>query len=130
METLETLLPLLLGTAWLLPPASFVIILFFGPRLGKAGVLAGYVATGAILCSFVLSSIALGLWLTQHWPAQPEEHGTAQDFPKVMEIRRTDQVGKAWGESFPYGMDLLRVGPYRFPRRGGGREPDSVSARE
>jgi NADH-quinone oxidoreductase subunit L len=78
METLEHLLPLLLGAAWLLPLASFVIILFFGPRLGKAGVLAGYLATGAILTSFVLSFSSLCLWLSHHPPHAPAVHHAAQ----------------------------------------------------
>jgi len=36
-----------LGTAWLLPLASFALIVLFGPRMGKAGVYAAWVATGA-----------------------------------------------------------------------------------
>jgi NADH-quinone oxidoreductase subunit L len=76
MEQLESILPLLLGAAWLLPLASFAVILFFGPRLGKAGVLAGYVATGAILGSFLLSTIGLAGWLSKHWPSAPH-HGAS-----------------------------------------------------
>lgn len=30
-------LPTLLGLAWLVPLASFVLILFFGPRMGPHG---------------------------------------------------------------------------------------------
>ncbi len=63
--TSETL-SLLLGAAWLLPLASFTIIVLFGPRLGKHGLLASYVATGAILASLVLSLCALGFWLKLH----------------------------------------------------------------
>jgi len=55
-------LPRLLGLAWLLPLASFAIIVFAGPKLGKAGILASYVATGAIFSAFVLSTIAFGIW--------------------------------------------------------------------
>ena len=40
---------MLLGLAWLLPLASFALIVLFGPRMGKAGVTAGYLATGAIV---------------------------------------------------------------------------------
>ena len=43
------LLPKLLALAWLLPLASFTLIVFFGPRMGHAGTQAGHVATGAIL---------------------------------------------------------------------------------
>ena len=58
------LLPLLLGTAWLLPLASFAVIVFFGPRMGKGGRGAGYVATLAIAVGFVLSATALGIYYT------------------------------------------------------------------
>ncbi len=58
-----TALPKLLGAAWLVPLASFALIVFFGPRMGKAGKLAGHLATAAILSSCVLSMIALfGVW--------------------------------------------------------------------
>jgi NADH-quinone oxidoreductase subunit L len=56
-------LPLLLGAAWLLPLASFTLIVFFGPRMGKAGYLASYIATGAILGGFVLSATSFVLWM-------------------------------------------------------------------
>ena len=48
-DELRATLPILLGLAWLLPLGSFALILFFGPRMGKAGHCAGYVAAGAIL---------------------------------------------------------------------------------
>ena len=51
----------LLGIAWLLPLASFVLIVFFGPRMGPHGRLAGHVATGAILGSLLALRRALGL---------------------------------------------------------------------
>ncbi len=60
------LLPILLGLAWLLPLASFVLIVLFGPLMGKAGRGAGYLATLAICSSFVLSAAALTLWIIQH----------------------------------------------------------------
>src|SRR5579859_2274119 len=64
-----TYLPKLLGAAWLLPLASFTLIVLFGPRMGKAGKLAGVLATGAILTSALLSQVALwAIWLPQnHW---------------------------------------------------------------
>ena len=64
----ENLLPILLGTAVLLPLISFVIILIAGPKLGKAGEFAGYLSIGAILSAFLLSVAALGIWLGHHWP--------------------------------------------------------------
>ncbi len=65
MNLAETL-PRLLGLAWLLPLASFVLIVFFGPRMGKAGRCAGYLAAAAVLVGFVLSAVALVGWLGQY----------------------------------------------------------------
>ena len=73
---LNQTLPLLLGLAWLLPLASFALIVLFGPRMGKAGHGAGYVATFAIVAGFVLSATALVLWLMQH-PLMLAEHGAS-----------------------------------------------------
>jgi len=58
------LLPLLLGSAWLLPLASFGLIVFFGKKMGHGGKAAGYVATGAIVIACLLSLAALACWLT------------------------------------------------------------------
>ena len=71
---LESLLPTLLGLAWLLPLASFVVILFAGPRLGHHGKGAAGVATAAIVGSLVLSLLALLSWVAQH-PVAPAAHG-------------------------------------------------------
>jgi NADH-quinone oxidoreductase subunit L len=78
---LSQTLPVLLGIAWLLPLASFVLIVFFGPRMGPHGKLAGHVATGAILGALVLSVIALGGWLSNHpiTDAHHEEVAAAGD---------------------------------------------------
>lgn len=67
-------LPLLLGLAWLTPLASFVLILFFGPRMGSHGRNAAWVATAAIVTSFVLSLTAFFAWLGVH-PVTPAHHG-------------------------------------------------------
>jgi NADH-quinone oxidoreductase subunit L len=67
MDLAETL-PVLLGIAWLLPLASFVVIVLFGSRMGKHGEYAAWLATGAILTGFLLSVVALGGWLAQHPP--------------------------------------------------------------
>ncbi len=72
---LTTLLPLLLGLAWLLPLASFALIVLFGPRMGKAGYYAAHVATAAIVTGFVLSVAALGCWLMHH-PLAAAGHGS------------------------------------------------------
>ncbi|NDC62506.1 MAG: NADH-quinone oxidoreductase subunit L [Planctomycetia bacterium] len=71
---LATRLPLLLGLAWLAPLASFVAILFFGPRMGPHGRNAAWVATAAIVASFVLSLAAFGAWLGAH-PVAGAAHG-------------------------------------------------------
>jgi NADH:ubiquinone oxidoreductase subunit 5 (subunit L)/multisubunit Na+/H+ antiporter MnhA subunit len=71
---LARILPLLLGTAWLLPLGSFTLIVLLGPRMGKGGRCAAYVATGAILLSLVLSTGALVGWLAAH-PLQAASHG-------------------------------------------------------
>ncbi len=70
-----TLLSWLLGIAVLVPLASFLLILLFGPVMGKGGRQAGICATGAILTSFVLSLIALSIWLANHAPIA-ESHGS------------------------------------------------------
>lgn len=69
MEFNTALIPTLLALAWLLPLCSFALIVFFGPRMGRAGYYAAHVATAAIATSFVLSAAALGLWLIEHPPA-------------------------------------------------------------
>src|SRR5687768_7995948 len=75
MDLAQTL-PVLLGIAWLLPLASFVLIVFFGPRLGPHGRYAGHVATAAILGAFLLSVVALGGWISQN-PIGDTEHADA-----------------------------------------------------
>ena len=75
-----TTLPKLLGIAWLLPLASFTLILFFGPRMGKAGSKAGYLATAAILTSCALSLFALFfVWLPNYALPGPVEHRETAD---------------------------------------------------
>jgi len=67
-------LPILLLIAWLAPLASFVLIVFFGPRMGKHGEYAGHVATGAIVLGFVLSIAAWVTWRNEN-RQPPKEHG-------------------------------------------------------
>jgi NADH-quinone oxidoreductase subunit L len=72
-----TTLPNLLGLAWLLPLASFALIVLFGPRMGKAGSMAGWLATGAISTSCLLSLVALFfVWLPSYELPPPVEHET------------------------------------------------------
>ena len=72
---LDLLLPRLLGLAWLLPLASFALIVLWGPRMGRGGRCAGYLATLAIICSAVLSFAALAIWLGQHPCVAPPHEG-------------------------------------------------------
>jgi NADH-quinone oxidoreductase subunit L len=80
-----TLLPLLLGLAWLLPLASFALIVLFGPRMGKSGYYAAYLATAAIVTGFVLSVVALGVWLVHHplLAAGHSGHATSAFVPPI-----------------------------------------------
>jgi NADH-quinone oxidoreductase subunit L len=74
-----SLLPTLLGAAWLLPLASFTLIVFFGPKMGHHGKGAGFVSVGAIVTSCVLSMIAMfGVWLPHH-PLSDASHHAAGD---------------------------------------------------
>ena len=57
---IEYLLPLLLALAWLLPLASFALIVLFGPRMGWSGKYAAYVATAAIVDRFRPLALRLG----------------------------------------------------------------------
>jgi NADH-quinone oxidoreductase subunit L len=74
-----TLLPWLLGAAWLLPLASFTLIVLFGPAMGRAGRHAGHLASGAIAAACVLSLVALlGVWLPNHpLPRHADAHHEA-----------------------------------------------------
>ena len=67
-------IPTLLGLAWLTPLASFVAILFFGPKMGHHGKNAAWVATAAIATSLVLSLVAAGQWFAAH-PVVAVDHG-------------------------------------------------------
>ncbi|HTQ38057.1 MAG TPA: proton-conducting transporter membrane subunit, partial [Pirellulales bacterium] len=69
---------MLLGIAWLLPLASFVLIVFFGRHMGSHGKGAAYVACGAIIGAFILSAISLGGWLGQH-PVSAAQHEAATE---------------------------------------------------
>ncbi len=69
-------LPRLLALAWLTPLASFVLILFFGKRMGPHGKLAGLVATSAIVFAAVCSFAALfTVWLPNHPVKDASHHG-------------------------------------------------------
>ena len=67
-------LPTILGAAVLLPLISFVVIVLFGAAMRKAHVPTNYIATGAILGSFVLSFIAMCIWLSANGMPEVHEH--------------------------------------------------------
>ncbi|MFM9065862.1 MAG: hypothetical protein ACKOUR_00835 [Planctomycetota bacterium] len=81
MENLSRLIPLLLGTAVLLPLASFFTTLIFG-RFMVNKKAAAIIATAAIVSAGVLSYASLFLWLTQNYPVAAhhgDAHGGAHD---------------------------------------------------
>ena len=101
MELGQTLSQLL-GAAWLVPLASFVLILFLGPKMGKGGKYAAGVATAAILTSAALSFTALFFWLQAHGASAPGGHDAhAQIAPastdafSVVSAKEVDGHGKA-----------------------------------
>jgi len=123
--TLDRLLPLLLGLAWLLPLASFAAIVFFGPRMGKGGKGAGYVATAAIGLAMVLSLVALGGWLLgnpvtlieptagpaeEHAEGPAEGHAEGLAAGKVVEIVRP--IAGNWYTLAEFGSLRLTIGYY------------------
>src|SRR5687767_14647591 len=69
-------LPTMYAAAVLLPLASFALILLFARTLDK---FAAWIATSAILGAGLLSFLALGIWLSNHFPPAPnhEEHAAA-----------------------------------------------------
>ena len=73
-------LPKLLAMAWLTPLVSFVLILFFGKRMGSHGKGAGLLATSAIVFSAVCSFTALfGVWLPNHPLQDPTHHSDTHE---------------------------------------------------
>ena len=110
-DELRATLPILLGLAWLLPLGSFALILFFGPRMGKAGRGAGFVATGTILLSLVLSITALIGWISapDRPLVAPDYHASHGEFhpPEL-----ADAVNGDWYTLAEFGSLELTVGYY------------------
>jgi len=109
---LDTVLPLLLGFATLVPLASFLAIVLVGPWMGKGGSLAAYVATGAILTSFFLSAAAMTGWLWVHgYKAQAahgaEEHHAAVDGASA--LRLTHPTSEAPPTGSPFRLAALQT---------------------
>jgi len=101
------LLPLVLGLAWLLPLASFAAIVLLGPRMGKAGRGAGFLATAAILAGFVLSLTALGIWAWEH-PISPVVHGGTEHAAQVS----IEPISGDWYRLGVFGSFQMTIGYY------------------
>ena len=108
---LSTTLPTLLCIAWLLPLASFVMILFFGKYMGSHGKGASYLACGAIITSFVLSVVALGPWplssmgigwLSQHRLEAPHHEAEGAGAAATSESGDTHNIAKGPAEPSEY----------------------------
>ena len=67
-------LPFLLGCAWLVPLASFVVIVLFGKYMGPGGKFGGYLATLAIVTSAILSLTAMFCAWLPNFPIQEAAH--------------------------------------------------------
>ena len=113
-----TSLPLLLGLAWLLPLASFALIVLVGPKLGHHGRGAGLVATGAILTSLVLSLAALGIWLSHHPVIAAEHHAPAADAGEAVHeshavaATESSHVNGEWYTVAEFGKLRMAIGYY------------------
>ncbi|NOY40486.1 MAG: NADH-quinone oxidoreductase subunit L [Planctomycetes bacterium] len=82
----------LLMWAWLLPLASFVVILFLGKSMGRHSKFGGYVATGVILCSAALSFYALfGVWLPNN-PLADASHSSEEVHAEHSEVTSVHPV--------------------------------------
>src|SRR5262245_47898026 len=106
-------LPNLLLFAWLAPLASFVAIVFFGPRMGKHGVLAGWVATLAIVLGLVLSLTALAIWRQENPYRPPASHDTADAAAHHADRPDKPYMAGNWYEVSPPGMtQKITIGYY------------------
>ncbi|MFV1965556.1 MAG: NADH-quinone oxidoreductase subunit L [Pirellulaceae bacterium] len=113
-------LPVLLGTAVLIPLISFFAILIAGPKMGKAGVCAGYVATGAIGLAAILSLGALGVWLAEHAPV--ESHGKEHAAVTPADAERVAGVDAAHAHGPSHAEDGDRSVGHASKQDGGGEE--------
>ena len=111
MDPLAATLPKLLGLAWLLPLASFTLIVLFGPRMGKAGHCAGYLATLAIVTSMVLSLVSLGLWLGEHPIVATATH-SAEHAAEAEAVKTIAPVSGDWYLLGQFGSLRLTIGYY------------------
>lgn len=106
-------IPILLAVAWLLPLASFAIILVGGRRLGRAGLGAAWIACAAIVGSFCLSTIALGGWLWVNPLTPSADHAQHESVHETAPADH-DQPGARPSESAP----AVRHAPVAEPLSG------------
>ncbi|HET6881762.1 MAG TPA: proton-conducting transporter membrane subunit, partial [Pirellulales bacterium] len=114
-ESLAASLPIWLGIAWLLPLVSFTLIVLFGPRMGKHGIGAAYLATFAIAVGFLCSAGCLAAWVYTH-PLSPA-HAAAPE--EAIDVAREHQAPAeddhaAHGAKLPdyYTGDLYTLGQF------------------
>jgi NADH-quinone oxidoreductase subunit L len=105
-------LPLLLGIAWLLPLASFVVILFVGPRMGEGGKHAALLATGAIMLSCLLSFAALGSWVVQHPLPEIDHSHHADAHEAVLSHASPQAITGQWYDLVSFDAARISIGYY------------------
>jgi proton-translocating NADH-quinone oxidoreductase chain L len=118
-------LPMLLAIAWLLPLASFAVIVLVGKYLGHHGRGAGFVSVGAIVTSCVLSFVAMiGGWLPNH----PVSAGGHHEEHSAAEEHAAEEVAHshATAEENP---DITRPVP-RSDKTATGESPVAAASRE
>lgn len=98
--------------AWLIPLASFLVILLFGPRLGRFGRSAGYLATGAIVASFLCVGVAAVFWFW-HFPVRISYHAEEEIHSHLLET----------GRSVPLSRSAVGIESRNFHRSIGGAFP-------
>ncbi|MCD4726449.1 MAG: NADH-quinone oxidoreductase subunit L, partial [Pirellulales bacterium] len=104
---INSIIPLLLALAWLLPLGSFALIVLFGPRMGRAGRYSAYLATGAIVVSCVLAFAALGVWLTENFP-----HAVAHGGHGHEAVAAVQPISGEWYTLAEFGRLRLTIGYY------------------
>src|SRR5262245_39131592 len=90
---------LLLTIATLLPLASFVILVFWGKKMGTP--LAGYVGTFFIAASFVCSLVSMMLWV-----GRPESSGWGYEKGPINQPYAWIPVGEWQGQQHPGYLDV------------------------
>lgn len=104
-----SLIPQLLFTAWMLPLASFVVVLLTGSSLERRGRVAGFIATTSIGVACLLSLAAAGIWLGHNPLGTSNPHTTAHAvIPLVGDWYTLAEFGSV-KLSFGYYIDTLTL---------------------